>query len=87
MRGRQSMSHHAQAKPDFYIQFSDRDVRGIPQGYCGVTVEKMGWKWVSCRLTATGRHFKMRRSVWDGMTKHPAEALSDQPVNSENSEF
>jgi hypothetical protein len=81
------MSHHAQVKPDFYIQFSDRDVRGIPQGYRGVTVVKMGWKWVSCRLTATGKPFKMRRGTWDEMTKHPVEASSASTVKSENSEL
>lgn len=63
------MSHHAQVKPDFYIQFSDRDVRGVPQGYRGVVVEKLGWKWVSCRLSATGKPFKIRRHYWDAMKK------------------
>jgi hypothetical protein len=55
MESLQTISRPAPGKPDYFIQFSDRDVRGIPQGYRGVVVEKMGWKWVSCRLSATGK--------------------------------
>jgi len=59
--------------PDYFVQFSDRDVRGVPQGYRGVAVEQLGWKWAHCVLTGTGKRFKVRRSIWDSMTKHPVK--------------
>ena len=65
-------------RPDYFIYFTDRDVKGVPQGYRGVAVEKVGWKWVSCRLSATGKPFKMRRSVWDALKKTDCQEPNSQ---------
>lgn len=68
-------------QPDYFIYFQDRDVQGVPCGYRGVVVKKVGWKWVSLVLSATGKNFRVRRKVWDDLPKTPIAPR----VNSENS--
>lgn len=55
-------------KPDRYVQF-DNEAPRIGSGFRGVTILKIGRKWVRIKETATDRVARLPRRTWEDLTK------------------
>lgn len=55
-------------RADLFVHFND-ECRGIGSGRRGITVIKVGRKWVRIRETATARSARLDRRVWEQISK------------------